>query len=108
MARRTSVVRVSAPPLWGSEPYVHALLGESATDVATERRELTVSAFADGVAFREYFKANYGPTIAAYRGIAEDPDRVAALDVDIAVLADRALRRGSMEWEYLLLTARKC
>lgn len=58
-------------------------------------------------AFREYFKANYGPTIAAYRGIAEDPDRVAALDADIAALADRALRSGSMDWEYLLLTARK-
>lgn len=98
---------VSAPPLWGSEPYVRALLGEQVTDVATERRGLTVSAFADGAAFREYFKSNYGPTIAAYRGVAEALDRVAALDADIAALADRALRGGSMEWEYLLLTARK-
>ncbi|MEB3034158.1 class I SAM-dependent methyltransferase [[Mycobacterium] nativiensis] len=98
---------VSAPPLWGSEPYVNALLGEAATDVVTQRRGLTVSAFSDGAAFREYFKANYGPTIAAYRGIAEVPDRVAALDADIAALADRALRNGSMDWEYLLLTARK-
>lgn len=100
-------VGASAPPLWGSEPYVRALLGEAVGDVATERRVLTVSAFGDGVALREYFKANYGPTIAAYRGIAEDPDRVAALDADIAALADRALRRGSMDWEYLLLTAGK-
>jgi len=97
----------SAPPLWGSEPHVRALLREEATDVATERRALPVFAFADGIAFREYFKANYGPTIAAYRGIAEDPDRVAALDADIAALADHFLRRGSMDWEYLLLTARK-
>ncbi len=72
-----------------------------------QRRELPVSAFADGAAFRDYFKANYGPTIAAYRGIADDPDRVAALDADIAALGDRALRSGSMGWEYLLLTARK-
>jgi len=96
-----------APPLWGSEPYVRALLGEQVTDVATQRRELIVSAFADGAAFRDYFKENYGPTIAAYRGIADDPDRVAALDADIAALADRALQNGSMGWEYLLLTARK-
>lgn len=98
---------VSAPPLWGSEHYARTLLGEAVSDVATERRGLTVRAFADGAAFREYFKANYGPTIAAYRGIAEDPDRVAALDADIAALADRFLRSGSMDWEYLLLTARK-
>lgn len=98
---------VSAPPLWGSEPYMRALLGEAVTDLATERRALTVRVFTDGVAFREYFKANYGPTIAAYRGIAEAPDRVAALDADIAALAERFLRSGSMDWEYLLLTARK-
>lgn len=98
---------VSAPPLWGSEPYARALLGERVADVAMQRRELPVSAFADGAAFRDYFKANYGPTIAAYRGIADDPDRVAALDADIAALGDRALRSGSMGWEYLLLTARK-
>ena len=30
--------------------------------------------------FRDYFKARYGPTIAAYRGIADDPSRTAALD----------------------------
>jgi SAM-dependent methyltransferase len=97
----------AAPPLWGSEPHVRALLGEQVTDVVTQRRELTVSAFADGIAFRDYFKANYGPTVAAYQGIAADPDRVAALDADIAALADRALQNGSMGWEYLLLTARK-
>ena len=46
------------------------LLGDRITDFAAQRRTLRVDRFADGAAFRDYFKANYGPTIAAYRGIA--------------------------------------
>jgi len=60
--------------------------------------------------FRDYFKANYGPTIAVYRALADDPERAAALDAELAELARRHdLGSGNtvMEWEYLLLTARK-
>jgi SAM-dependent methyltransferase len=99
---------VQPPPLWGSEDHVHELLGERVTDLVAERRTLTVDRFADGAAFRDYFKANYGPTISAYRAIGEDPQRVAALDADLAALGDSALNGSStMEWEYLLVTARK-
>jgi hypothetical protein len=63
---------------------------------------------ADGAGFRDYFKANYGPTIAAYSGIADEPDRVDALDAQLVELGDRFLAGSSeMEWEYLLVTARK-
>lgn len=69
---------------------------------------LTVDHFADGAEFRDYFKALYGPTIAVYRNIEADADRVAALDAEIAQVGDSVLSGGStMEWEYLLLTARK-
>jgi ubiquinone/menaquinone biosynthesis C-methylase UbiE len=96
------------PPLWGQEDHVRALLGDRVTDVATERRMLTVEQFADGAEFRDYFKTLYGPTIAVYRNIEGDPDRVAALDADIARVGDAVLSSSStMEWEYLLLTARK-
>jgi len=96
------------PPLWGQEDHIRALLGDRVTDVVTERRMLTVDAFADGAEFRDYFKALYGPTISVYRNIEGDPDRVAALDADIARVGDCVLRGSStMEWEYLLLTARK-
>jgi hypothetical protein len=67
-----------------------------------------VSHFDKPEAFRDYFKANYGPTIAAYKNIAEDPERVAELDRLLAELGSRHERGdGSMDWEYLLLTARK-
>ncbi|MGX9790604.1 class I SAM-dependent methyltransferase [Mycobacterium sp. MMS18-G62] len=99
---------VSPPPLWGSEDHVRALMGERVADVATERRVLAVDRFADGAAFRDYFKANYGPTISAYRAIGGDPDRVASLDADIARLGDAFLRGSpTMDWEYLVWTARK-
>jgi SAM-dependent methyltransferase len=96
------------PPLWGQEDHVRALLGDRVTDVVMERRMLAVDQFADGAEFRDYFKGLYGPTIAVYRNIEDDPDRVAALDADIAAVGDSVLSDAStMEWEYLLLTARK-
>jgi SAM-dependent methyltransferase len=96
------------PPLWGQEEHVRALLGDRVTDVVTERRTLTVDHFADGAAFRDYFRSVYGPTISAYRNIEGDAARVAALDADIAGLGDRILRGSpTMEWEYLLVTACK-
>jgi SAM-dependent methyltransferase len=93
------------PPLWGNEDHVRGLLGDRVTDLVTERRLLDVDQFATGAQFRDFFKATYGPTIAAYRGIADEPDRVAALDAELADLGDGALRDGSMAWEYLLVTA---
>lgn len=99
---------VSPPPLWGSEDHVRGLFGGRVSDVLTERQALTVDRFTDGAAVRDYFKANYGPTISAYRAIADDSERVASLDADIARLGDSFLRGSStMGWEYLLLTARK-
>jgi SAM-dependent methyltransferase len=96
------------PPLWGQEEHVRALLGDRVADVVTDRRTLTVDHFQDGAAFRDYFKATYGPTIAVYRNIEGDPDRVAELDAAIAQVGDSVLSGSStMEWEYLLLTARK-
>lgn len=96
------------PPLWGNEEHVRSLLGDRVTDVLTERRTLPVENFPDGAAFRDYFKATYGPTIAVYRNIEGEPDRVAELDAALARIGDDFLAGATrMEWEYLLLTARK-
>jgi SAM-dependent methyltransferase len=93
------------PPLWGDEAHVRGLLGDRVTDVDARRQGLPVRRFADGAAFRDFFKRTYGPTIACYRGLADAPDRAAELDAALAALGDDALRDGTMEWEYLLLTA---
>ena len=98
------------PPLWGREDYVRSLLGDRVTDVRAMRQTVRVSLFGRPEDFRDYFKARYGPTIAVYRGLADDPKRAAALDAELAELArrhDRGTGRTIMEWEYLLFTARK-
>ncbi|MCW3842110.1 class I SAM-dependent methyltransferase [Micromonospora yasonensis] len=96
------------PPLWGREEHVRALLGDRVTEVVTRRQSVTVDRFAEPGAFRDYFKAHYGPTIAAYRSIAGEPEWVAALDRELADLARRHSGAGGvMRWEYLLVTARR-
>ena len=98
------------PPLWGDEDHVRALLGDRVTDVVAERRTVTIDRFATPEAWQAYWKTVYGPTIVAYRNLADDPERTAALDRDLVALATRFdTGTGStvLDWEYLLLTARR-
>ncbi|HLN75916.1 MAG TPA: methyltransferase domain-containing protein [Nocardioidaceae bacterium] len=101
---------VQPPPLWGSEDHVQQLFGDRVTDLSMSRRTVRVDLFPDPNAFRDFFKTNYGPTVAAYRAVADDPERVTALGRDLSELARRhdQGREGTvMEWEYLLVTARR-
>jgi hypothetical protein len=96
-------------PLWGDEQHVRDLLGDRVTDVEAVRQTVVIDHFDTGEEFRDYFKSHYGPTIAVYNRIADDPEQVRALD---AALAELGRTHGlgapgsAMEWEYLLLTAR--
>ncbi|MCH1881955.1 class I SAM-dependent methyltransferase [Agrococcus sp. ARC_14] len=89
--------------LWGSVEHVRELLGDR-VELSFQRELLDVRAFADGAAFRDFFKATYGPTIVAYRGIADDPARVAELDAALADLGDRHRDGDLLRLEYLLTT----
>lgn len=96
------------PPLWGREDHVRDLLGDRVTSVDARAQDLTVDRFATPEQFRDFFKACYGPTIAVYKNIADEPERVAALDGELTDLARRHDQGGGvMDWEYLLVTARK-
>jgi hypothetical protein len=98
------------PPLWGSEQHVRDLLGDRVREFSAARSMLVVDAFASPEEFRDYFKQRYGPTVAAYRALGDDPDRAAALDRALADLA-REHDQGEggdglvMNWEFLLVTA---
>jgi SAM-dependent methyltransferase len=99
------------PPLWGREDHVRSLLGPRVAGVRSARETVTVSRFGRPEDWRDYFKARYGPTVAAYRGLAGDPGRTAALDRDLAGLArrhDRGTGTTVMDWEYLLTVGLKC
>ena len=97
----------SPAPLWGRADHVRDLFGDQVGDLVARQQTLRVDRFATGAEFRDFFKTNYGPTIAVYRYIAEDPAKVEALDADLAALGDRFIHDGVMAWEYLLVTARR-
>jgi SAM-dependent methyltransferase len=101
---------VQPPPLWGQEDHVRTLLGDRVEEFVARRQAARVDRFDRAEDFREYFMTNYGPTVAAYRGLADRPADVAALDRELDLLADHHLGLDSnpgMDWEYLLVTARR-
>jgi len=98
------------PSLWGSEEHLRALLGDKVTDITTRKQTVRIDRFGTAEQFREYFKARYGPTIAAYRNVGEDSGRAAALDRELDDLVERNNTHTAgtvMEWEYLLFTAKR-
>jgi ubiquinone/menaquinone biosynthesis C-methylase UbiE len=98
------------PMLWGSEAHVRELFGDRVADVEARRESLRVEAFETPEAFRDFFKATYGPTISVYKNIADNADKVEDLDVELADLGRRSDYGSSntiMDWEYLIFTARK-
>jgi len=95
----------SPAPLWGSLEHVRALFGDRVDDVTAHQQELVVDGFETGAELRDFFKANYGPTIAVYRFLGDDAEKIAALDADMAALGDRFFDDGVMAWEYLIVTA---
>ena len=102
-------VRPGGPPasLWGREDYAGGLLGGRVRDISARRGMLAVDRFDSAHAVHNYFKNHYGPTINAYRTIGNNPVLAATLDAQLVELTEKHLRDGVMEWEYLLVTARK-
>ena len=99
-------------PLWGNEEHVRELLGDRVTDVTVRKQALAVRSFHQPGDFVRYFKSHYGPTIAVYKYIGADADKVRELDQALTDLADsfgdaHGDTPFQMEWEYLLFTARK-
>ena len=82
------------------------LLGDRVTDIDARQQTLRVTELRRRVpSSATSSRPPTGPTIVAYRGIADDPARVAELDRELEALGDRYLADGVMEWEYLLVTA---
>ena len=96
----------SPPPLWGDPDYVAGLLGARVARMDAEKRTLEVDRFTSPGEFLSFFKSHYGPTINAYRGLADQPERSAELDRVLLELGEQfTTAPGRMSWEYLLVTA---
>jgi ubiquinone/menaquinone biosynthesis C-methylase UbiE len=102
----------TAPPMWGEEDHVRKLFGDRVTDLKIRRQVVLMNHSATPLDFREYWKRNYGPTIAAYRHNRDKPERVAELDAQFLAFLERwnqssLLGRPAYSAEYLLITAVK-
>ncbi|MGE2718684.1 class I SAM-dependent methyltransferase [Mycolicibacterium celeriflavum] len=102
----------SPAPLWGDEAHVQSLLGDRVTALLTQRRTVRMDRCASPLEFREYWKRNYGPTIATYGFNADERQRIADLDREfLRFLTEWNSAPGSegtaYDAEYLLVTAKK-
>ena len=99
------------PPLWGSEEHVREVFGDRLESLEMTRRSYVERA-ASPHDYREFFKQTFGPVVATYASLADDPARAAALDRDLLDFANRANRGASggpaeYTYEYLLVIAGK-
>lgn len=103
----------SPPPLWGSEDRMRELSGNRVSSLDFTRRTVRYPPqFDDAAELRDYYKGNDGPTIAVYRSLDGQPDRIADLDRDFTTFLTRqahydASERATWAAEYLLVTATK-
>jgi len=100
-----------SPLEWGSEEHVHALLGERVAALDCTRSSYVERAVGPA-AYRDFFKATFGPVIATYADLAGDPERMAQLDrefLEFATRANEGPAGGPAEYryEYLLVVARR-
>jgi ubiquinone/menaquinone biosynthesis C-methylase UbiE len=99
------------PVLWGSEEHVRELFGDRLASLEMTRRHYVERSPGDAAAYRDFFKATFGPVISLYDSLADQPERQAALDRDFlefAVRSDAGPPGGPAEfpYEYLLVVAR--
>jgi hypothetical protein len=87
---------------------VRELFADRVDDLTFTRDHAEVDLFTEPGRFRSYFRDNYGPTLVAYRGLADQPDRVAELDAALDALAAEADEgAGRMRWEYVVVSGRR-
>ena len=100
------------PVLWGSEAHVRELFGDRLASLELTRHSYVERSPSDPAAYCEFFKQTFGPVIALYAGLADEPDRLAALDRDFLEFATRANqappgRPAEYPYEYLLVVGRR-
>jgi len=100
------------PVAWGTEEHVAVLFGDRVESLWTSQRSLQVDHYHSPADFCAYYQAVFGPTIAAYATVADDPERLARLDRDFLDYATRTNHAGPgeparYEYEYLLVVAHK-
>ena len=100
-----------SPLMWGSEEHVRELFGDRVESLEVTRKEYVETAESPN-GYRDFVKATFGPVIAIYANLAEEPERRAELDRDFLEFVTRANKGlpdgpAELHYEYLLVVARK-
>ena len=95
---------------WGSEEHVRELLGDRVQSLEMSRAHYAERADSPA-AYVELFKRTFGPVVATYASLADEPARRAALERDFLAFATRANSapadgQAEYPYEYLLVVAR--
>ena len=99
------------PLLWGEERHVQELFGEQVESLTTTRHTYVERA-ASPAAYCKLFKATFGPVVAIYASLADEPERLETFERDFRQFAidsnrQRAEDPAEYEYEYLLVVARR-
>lgn len=101
----------SPPTAWGSEEHVRSLFGDRLAALELTRREYVERSEDGPLGYVDLFKTTFGPVIAIYGLLAEEPAQIADLDrefLEFATRWNRAAPGGPAEYsyEYLLIVGR--
>lgn len=101
-----------SPLMWGDEAHVRELFGDRVSSLEVSERELVERVPGPPVEYCELYKQTFGPVVAAFASVEDDPQRSADLDrefLEFATNANVGAPEGPTElrFEYLLVLARK-
>ena len=101
-----------SPLLWGDEAHVRELFGDRVSSLKANERELVETVPGPPVEYGEFYRQTFGPVIAAFASVENDPERSATLEREFLDFVERANAGPSdgpteLRFEYLLVLARK-
>jgi ubiquinone/menaquinone biosynthesis C-methylase UbiE len=101
-----------SPLTWGDEAHVRELFGDRVSSLEASKRELVEKVPGPPAEYRDLYKRTFGPVVAAFASVEDDPERSANLDrefLEFATDANVGPPEGPTElrFEYLLVLARK-
>ena len=101
-----------APLMWGDEAHVRELFGDRVSSLEASERELVETVPGPPAEYCDLYRRTFGPVVAAFASVGDDPERSANLDrefLEFATNANAGPPDGPTElrFEYLLVLARK-
>jgi ubiquinone/menaquinone biosynthesis C-methylase UbiE len=100
-----------SPVLWGNEEHIRSLFGDRMESLEMTRGEYVETA-ASPREYYDLFQQAFGPLVAIRASLADQPERLAALDRDFLEFVTRSNRgttagRVEIRYEYLLVVGRR-